>query len=303
MDTHAHAQHHTAHDSSPPPPRPHARPTFFVRAPANATLPSPSAVERHLLRWIMRELSGWLQLAVIELITDGTVEWTSDATAQPSSSARMIAVRCADIPGPRRPGLWAALSVAHALADLLGGCVVDPRRCAVSFGARAQLRAPADGRVHAIHQLCVPSSRGRGREHWLSSVGMGHFGLPDLELVDVPDAELERGARLLLGVAQHVIETAWLPPRDGTKREVLLTLGELHWALGGDADAVPMSTGRGWTRIALAFDAERAWPDLLRLGPPIGARQWRDSGAWMRDAWTDLFGRCSSPDWSQPHLC
>lgn len=279
-------------------PRPHARPTFFVRAPAGATLPVRSEVERYLLRWVMRELSGWLQLAVVELITDGTVEWTSDATAQPSCGARVIAVRCTDIPGPRRPGLWAALSVAHALAELLGGCVVDPRRSVASFGARARLRAPADGRVRAIHQLCVPSSRGRGREHWLSSVGMAHFGLPDLELVDVPDAELERGARLLLGVAQHVIEAAWLPPRDGAgKREVLLTVGELHWALGGDADAMPISTGRGWTRIALAFDAGRAWPELLRLGPPSGARQWRDSGAWLRDAWTDLFGRCSSPDW------
>jgi hypothetical protein len=121
---------------------------------------------------------------------------------------------------------------------------------------------------------------------------MAHFGLPDLELVDVPDAELERGARLLLGVAQHVIETAWLPPpQSACKREVLLTVGELHWALGGDADAVPISTGRGWTRVALGFDGGRAWPELLRLGPPSGARQWRDGGAWLRDAWTDLFGR------------
>jgi hypothetical protein len=272
--------------------RPHARPTFFVRAPGGATLPDPITVERHLLRWVMRELSGWLQLAVVERITDGSVEWTSDATAQPSCGARVIAVRCVDIPGPRRPGLWAALSVAHALAELLGGCVVDPRRSAASFGVRARLRAPADGRVRAIHQLCVPSSRGRGREHWLTSVGMAHFGLPDLELVDVPDLELERGARLLLGVAQHVIDTAWLPPRDSGKREILLTVGELHWALGGDADAVPLSTGRGWTRVALQLEAERAWPELLRLGPPSGARRWRDSGAWLRDAWTDLFGRC-----------
>jgi hypothetical protein len=279
--------------------RPQARPIFFVRAPANAALPNPSALERYLLRWIMRELSGWLQLAVVERITDGSVEWTTDATAQPSCGAHIIAVRCSDVPGPRRPGLWAALSVAHALAELLGGVVVDPRRSSASFGTQARRRAPADGRVRAIHQLCVPCSRGRGREHWLSSVGMAHFGLPDLELVDVPDAEVERGARLLLGVAQHLIEAAWSPPRDGaSKREVLLTIGELHWALGGDADAVPLSTGRGWTRVALEFDNGRAWPELLRLGPPSGARRWRDGGAWLRDAHTDLFGRCSSPEWT-----
>jgi hypothetical protein len=278
--------------------QPQARPIFFVRTPASATLPNPRALERYLLRWIMRELSGWLQLAVVERVTDGSVEWTTDATAQPSCGARIIAVRCSDIPGPRRPGLWAALSVAHALAELLGGVVVDPRRSSASFGTQARLRAPADGRVRAIHQLCVPCSRGRGREHWLSSVGMAHFGLPDLELVDVPDAEVERGARLLLGVAQHVIESGWLPARDGaSKREVLLTIGELHWALGGDADSVPLSTGRGWTRVSLELEESRAWPELLRLGPPNGARRWCDGGAWLRDAHTDLFGRCSSPEW------
>jgi hypothetical protein len=298
-----------------------ARPTFFVRAPAGATLPAPPELLRHLHRWIMRELSGWLQLAVLELLDDGSMEWSIDATANPSSGARVISVRCVDIPGPRRPGLWAALSVAHALAELLGGCVVDPRRSAASLseaspppegpsrrsGARARLRAPADGRVRTIHHLCVPCSRGRDRDHWLSSVGMAHFGLPDLELVDVPEPEVERAARLLLGVAQHVIESAWIPPREGT-REVLLTVGELHWALGGEANAVPISTGRGWTRVALGFDRDRAWPlrregpygggealgQLLRLGPPSGTRQWRDSGAWLRDAWADLFGRGAS---------
>lgn len=257
-----------------------------MHAPADATLPKPAELERHLRRSIMRELSGWLQLTVLELLDDGTLEWTSDAIADPNSGARVIAVRCADIPGPRRPGLWATLSVAHALAGLLGGHVVDPRRSAVTFGGQPRLRAPADGRVRAVDHLSVPYSRGRDGLCWLSSVGMAHFGLPDLELIDVPTAEAERGARLLLGVAQHVIEAS-----DAAEaRELLLTVGELHWALGGEVDAVPISTGRGWTRVALEFHGGRAWPELLRLGPPSGARRWRDSGAWLREAWVDLFG-------------
>lgn len=276
---------------TPPAPIPiRPRPTFFVRIPVEATLPDAPELLRHIHRWVMRELSGWLQLSVLELLDDGTVEWTIDATAKPSSGVRVVAVRCTDIPGPRRPGLWAALSVAHAIAELLAGCVADPRRSAASFGVRARLRAPADGRVRTIHHLCVPCSRGRDRTRWLSSVGMAHFGLPDLELVDVPPGEVEVAARLLLGVAQHLIESAWAPPREGT-RELVLTVGELCWALGQEADAVPISTGRGWTRVALGFERDRAWPELLRLGPPSGARQWRDGGAWLRDAWTDLFGR------------
>ncbi|PRQ08400.1 hypothetical protein [Enhygromyxa salina] len=271
-------------------------PTFFVRIPAQIEVPPRERVEQSVRCWIMRELSGWLQLTVAELVEDGSVEWTQDAAFEPSveprpGRERVIAVRCLDRRGPRRPGLWAALSVAHALAELFGGAVVDPRRSVAMFGVRARVRAPADGRVHAVNHLCVPSSRGRLGQRWLSTVGMAHFGLPDLELVAVPRAEVELGARLLLGVAQHVIDAAWSPPRSGAHpREALLTVGELHWALGGEPGSVPITHGRGWTRVAVELDASRAWPESLRLGPPLGSRAWRDTGAWIRDAWADLFG-------------
>jgi hypothetical protein len=271
-------------------------PTFFVRIPGATQLPARAQVELDLRRWIMRELSGWLQLIVAELVEDGSVEWTHDAAFEPSPAPcvrreRVIAVRCLDRRGPRRPGLWAALSVAHALAELFGGVVVDPRRSAATFGVCARVRAPADGRVHAINHLCIPSSRGQLGQRWLSSVGMAHFGLPDLELVAVPDPLAELGARLLLGVAQHVIDASWSPPRAGAhSREALLTVGELHWALGGEPGTVPITKGRGWTRVAVELDASRAWPESLRLGPPLGSRSWRDTGAWIRDAWADLFG-------------
>ncbi|MFO7563713.1 MAG: hypothetical protein R6X02_13780, partial [Enhygromyxa sp.] len=80
------------------------------------------------------------------------------------------------------------------------------------------------------------------------------------------------------------------PRRRGSTREALLTIGELHWALGGELGSIPHTSGRGWTRVAIELDAGRAWPELLRVGPPLGARQWRDPGAWIRDAWADLFG-------------
>jgi hypothetical protein len=270
------------------------RPTFFVRLDAGVQLPELDLVGLDLRRWIMRELGGWLQLKVLELIDAGEVEWSLDATSESVSGREagvVITVRSVDRVGPRRPGLWAALSVAHALAELLGGVVVDPRRSEARFGPCVRLRPPADARVQVIDHLCVPSSRGLGRERWISSVGMAHFGLPDLEIVKVPPAVVELGARLLLGVAQHIIDASWSPPRSGDHpREALLTVGELHWALGGEAGSVPITSGRGWTRVALELDGGRAWPELLRLGPPIGARSWPDTGAWIRDAWTDLFG-------------
>lgn len=269
------------------------RPVFFVRAPATRELPPREELDIYLQRWIMRELSGWVQLVVLDLLADGSVEWVADAMhgANEHAGQRLIAVRCIDRRGPRRPGLWAALSVASALAELLDGVVVDPRRSLEAFGARKPLRPPADARVRTVDHLCVPSSRGLGRRRWLTTVGMAHFGLPDLELVDVPEPLAEIGARLLLGVAQHLIDCSWTPPRPGDHaREALLTIGELHWALGGEAGSIPCTRGRGWTRVSIELDVGRAWPELLRVGPPIGARSWRDPGAWIRDAWADLFG-------------
>lgn len=269
------------------------RPLFFVRAPATRELPPSDELDVHLQRWLMRELSGWVQLVVLDLLADGSVEWIADAVHGGTKQAgqRLIAVRCVDRRGPRRPGLWAALSIASALAELLDGVVVDPRRSLEVFGDRKPLRPPADARVRTVDHLCIPSSRGLGRRRWLSTVGMAHFGLPDLELVDVPESVAEIGVRLLLGVAQHLIDSSWTPPRPGDHpREALLTIGELHWALGGEVGSIPFTRGRGWTRVAIELDAGRAWPELLRVGPPLGARSWRDPGAWIRDAWADLFG-------------
>lgn len=269
------------------------RPFFFVRVPADRRLPSSDELDIYLQRWLMRELSGWVQLVILDLLADGSVEWIADAVhgAVADEGHRLIAVRCVDRRGPRRPGLWAALSIATALAELLDGVVVDPRRSLEVFGERKPLRPPADARVRAVDHLCVPSSRGLDRRRWLSTIGMAHFGLPDLELIEVPEPLTEIAARLLLGVAQHLIDSSWAPPRPGDHpREALLTIGELHWALGGEAGTIPSTRGRGWTRVAIELDVGRAWPELLRVGPPIGARSWRDPGAWIRDAWADLFG-------------
>lgn len=250
-------------------------PVFFVRAPSGRALPPSAELEEYLQRWIMRELSGWAQLVVLELLSDGSLEWIADAVhgglrgvgigvsgqgPEQGAEQRLIAVRCVDRRGPRRPGLWAALSVASALAELLGGVVVDPRRSLEVGGGGKPLRPPADARVQTIDHLCVPSSRGLDGRRWLSTIGMSHFGLPDLGVERVPEEAAELGARLMLGVAQHLIDSSWSPPRPGDpRREVLLTVGELHWALGGEPGSIPPTRGRGSTPIALELDAGRAW--------------------------------------------
>ena len=241
---------------------------------------------------------------MLERLREGQVRWSKDvvlpfvhALARPrvqtENPARVLAVRCEDVRGPRRPGLWSALAVAHALAELLGGEVIDARHSAAIFGPRAWSRPPADGRVHARDHLRIPSSRGPGRHHRLSTLGMAQFGLPELELDGLSLVATERGAQLMLGVAQHLIDTSHSPPPDLRKRELLLTVAQLHASLGGTPGSRPLSTGRGWTRVALAPSPEPGWPRTLRLSAPCGARTWRSADSWLRAASRDLLGSIS----------
>lgn len=272
-------------------------PTFFVLAPPELELPPRRELTRELSRWLQRELSGWVQLVALELLAEGRLEIVEDALVRTrvdpraSDHQRLIVVRCPDRLGPRRPGLWTALGVAEALAERLGGELIDPRRAGFGLRPRAGLRPPADARVHVVDHLGVPSSTMHGRTHWLTTIGMAHFGLPDLEIEAVPGPLTEIAGRLLLGVAQHLVDGTAAAPRIGAgPREVLLTLGELHWALGHDPQAMASRRGRGWTRVALAREASRAWPELVGVRAPAGART-HDAQRWLAAAWLDLVGQ------------
>lgn len=278
-------------------------PTFFVLAPASAQLPERTQLIRELSRVLARELSGWVQAVALELLTSGRVEIREDALVRTrvdpraSDEQRLIVVQCTDRLGPRRPGLWTALCVAEALAERVGGELVDPRRAGFGLRPRAGLRPSPDARVHVVDHLGVPCSRtpGQRSRHWLTTIGMAHFGLPDIEIEAVPGPLDEIAGRLLLGVAQHLVDGTVAAPRRGcAAREVLLTLGELLWALGHDPRTLPSRRGRGWTRIALVRDSGRAWPELVSLRPPAGARQ-QAAEHWITAAWLDLVGIGPAP--------
>ncbi len=282
-----------------PNPAPEApSPTFFVLAEPSRPLPARRELERLLGRWLMRELSGWVQMVIVEMLGEGQVEIVEDALVRTrvdprqADEQRLIVVRCNDRRGPRRPGFWAALCVAEALAELVEGEIVDPRCAGLGLRPRPGLRPPADARVHVVDHLGVPSSAMQGRRHWLTTIGMAHFGLPDLEIEAVPGTMTEIAGRLLLGVAQHLVDGTAAAPRPGAgPREVLVTLGEMHWALGRDPLAMPARLGRGWTRIGLARGPSRvgSWPELVSLQAPLGARRVA-ANHWITGAWLDLVG-------------
>jgi hypothetical protein len=194
-----------------------------------------------------------------------------------------------DAPGPRRPGLWACILAAQALARHVGGTIVDPDRAGLGGVRVEDLAVPADARVRLGRHICVPTSPGPGSGSWLSTLGMGKFGLPELELHRVPTPQVESGARLMAGLGQSLLERTDLALCEGRFPGVAtLTLRDLQRALG--LRPMPSAIGaKEWTRVGLR--TRRVLPGQdprLELCPPPGYRGSRDD--WMAFALADLVG-------------
>lgn len=188
--------------------------------------------------------------------------------------------------GPARVGLWACVVLGQALARDTGGRLIDPARGVLGGVPLEALRPASDLRVHVGRHICVPASPGLHGGYWLTSLGLHNFGVPELELQGVPQAQVENAARLMAGVGQNLIEreSRW------SAREPTLTLrlAELQRALG--LRPTPSATGaKEWTQVGLrprrVFDDATA---RLELGPPGGYRGSRRD--WLAFALADLLG-------------
>lgn len=200
--------------------------------------------------------------------------------------------------GPARPGVWAARFVARALAERVGGTVLDPDAAALGPLPGEPIPDAEGPKIAAYEHLRVPTSTGPDRRAWLSVAGLANFGLPNLSLPSVPPPMTEHAARLLIGVAQHLIErehpTLW-SPGTRTRFEIRLALPELQRALRIAPVAVPGA--KGWTRVGLicdgTFGARRG--RTLTVCPPVGAPD--PVSRWLRAALRELIG--ATP--GQPH--
>ena len=191
-----------------------------------------------------------------------------------------------DVPGPERPGLWTTILAAQGLAAVFGGHIVDPARGAVG-GLPLEGLVPSDkARVHVGRHICVPAAPGLRGGSWLTTLGCRNFGLPELELHGIEPARVENAARLMAGVAQHLVEGH--DPARPFPGTVTLTLGDLQRALGLRVGPSPAGA-RGWTRVGLqtrrVLDDDRGRLEVRAPGNYRGSR--RD---WIAFALADLLG-------------
>lgn len=182
---------------------------------------------------------------------------------------------------------YAVLAAARVVAARHDGVLVDPTcGCVPPPGARGE-PLPADGRLVVGPALLLPRSLS-DNGMWFTTIGMARFGLPELEMVDLPVAG-EAGVSWLLGgvaieLARRVLpdarpgETLTLPPT--------ITVTRAQVAAGWGAE-VEGPEGAASLTVGLAWGAERDdGPALLRVDAPPGVER----ATWVAESLLPFVG-------------
>ena len=227
------------------------------------------------------------------------------------AATHTVFVGTPDLLMPPRVGLWASLTMARALAATLPGAViVDPEFPRLLPLSAAREHLPMDGRVRVVDHILVPYSHDTQTGLlWITTKGMGRFGLPDLELRDVPPNLASPLLPIVNGMAQwmvdramhHVLETLEQggslsdePAILSVRAEKTLRLREIRRAYAPeffleDEDDSETEDVPGEAKLRMEMGQPRKGePPLLRLLPPAGVST--GTGIWLNTLLDDLFG-------------
>ncbi|GAB3826468.1 hypothetical protein [Dactylosporangium cerinum] len=96
---------------------------------------------------------------------------------------------------------WHARGVAAGVAELTGGTLIDMFTPQLLDPAAAVRSLPdPDGRIVLVRWVLVPQSAG-DRGLWMTTKGLGRFGLPELQVLDVPPVLAGSWTRVMSGAA------------------------------------------------------------------------------------------------------
>lgn len=195
-----------------------------------------------------------------------------------------------------RLGLWAVTAASRAIAERLDGVVLDPAIPRLRPIDDADDAIPGDARLVVPRHIIVPFSLDRRGLGWMTTKGLGKFGLPELEVRDVPPDLPSMLLPLINGVAGLLVEASLkAATEDGEPAkaiavgpEVRLDGATIARTYGGEPEDPPEGV-RGWTTIRLRFrKGRRGEDDFLRLVPPSHFPE--GQGVWLHSALGDLFG-------------
>jgi len=195
-------------------------------SPAAHAIPSGDDLENAARRWPMGHLEDPLKAAVAAFFDRRFVSIrVQPVTSLPElpievlqlmglgeleervvrAATHAVLVLTQDLNIPPRSGLWSALSGALGIAEMLDGVIFDPDALRIIAREEAARWFSPMGFVSVSRHIIVPFSVGDSGLGWMTTRGLQKFGLPELELRDVPP-HLERIGHLMNGVAQLLIE-------------------------------------------------------------------------------------------------
>lgn len=274
-------------------------------APAGGSIPGPDSLGDAARHWTETHLQPPLQSVVSEFQGRALVSMQAqrvDQLPQPpigvlrytglgeleervlTSATHAVVVGCPDLNAPPRVGLWTALATALAVAELTGGVIFDPEALRIVKPDAAKQWFSERGTIAVSKHVIVPFSLGhQAGLGWMTTRGLGKFGLDDLELRDV-SPNLDRLNVLVNAVAQALVETT-LAKSAEAKGEISLIV--MPTELQIDASLVGRAHGRPasgeFSRpvvVSLSHDprARAPEPPMIRIQPPQGES---DAGVWL----------------------
>jgi len=188
-----------------------------------------------------------------------------------------------DLNIPPRAGLWTNLASALGIAELLDGVVFDPDALRIIDRQEGPKWFSPVGLVSAARHIIVPFSVGDSGLGWMTTRGLQKFGLPDLQLKDIPP-HLQRLSILLNAVAQFLVETGFRATANAEgdvsslllDREVTIDPSVIQRALGKPADDVAADAE---IMVGLQFDPTAGDFPFITIARPGDVLS--DQGEWL----------------------
>lgn len=287
---------------------------FF--APASGGSPTPEALAEAVARWSDSHLEPPLRDAVAMFRRQGLVpiELRPAADLPPlpidllrhmglgeleeriaRAATEVVLVTGQDLNVRPRIGLWAALAAALGVREFLQGVVFDPDALRIIDPDKAAKWCSATGEIGVTHHIIVPFSIGDRGLGWMTTRGLQKFGLPDLELRDVPP-NLNQISVLMNAVAQFLVEETFRRVAESKGKVDQLTIAS---EIGVDRALVARAGARKpdgdpaaarAATVALRYDSNERMPGppMIRLERPPGFSG--DSGIWLNQIAGQLLG-------------
>ena len=261
-------------------------------SPAAHDVPEPEDIRNAARHWQERHLENPLRQAVTAFVKRGLVSIQVQPVVElpelpldvlryvglgelqervVRSATHAVVILTQDLNIPPRAGMWSALSAALGNAEMLDGVIFDPDALRIIDRPAAASWFSPMGIVSAARHIIVPFSVGDSGVGWMTTRGLQKFGLPDLQLTEVPP-NLDGLSLLLNAVAQHLIDQGFRAALESHGEIVEL---ELQDEVVIDHRLVARALGRSEgpplrreVRVGLRFESEAQPPTITIVRPP-----------------------------------